>query len=67
MKPDDYSHLGENLSQEKRKRDVKFDVAGKRLKLKYQQLIYEKTASKEEEKKEEESSRGGDEEWGGGE
>lgn len=56
MKPDDYSHLGENLSQEKRKRDVKFDVAGKRLKLKYQQLIYEKTASKEEEKKEEESS-----------
>lgn len=34
-KLDNYSPLANNLSKEKRKRDVGFDVAGKWLRLKY--------------------------------
>lgn len=34
-KLDDYSPLANNLSKEKRKRDVGFDVAGKWLRLKF--------------------------------
>lgn len=47
-KPDEYSPLAENLSKEKRKRDVGFEVVGKRLRLKYWKLIYDKTCEDEE-------------------
>lgn len=46
--------LVENLSKDKRKRDVGFYIAGKRLRHKYWQFIYEKTCEDEEDEEKKE-------------
>lgn len=56
-KLDDYSPLANNLSKEKRKRDVGFDVAGKWLRLKFWQLIYDKMGEDDEEEEKEEEKK----------